>query len=348
MASEMATRSPSFVDGKSQNAQELRLHVLSSGGGATPLASRGGVRPSGGNPGLVAALATPVMKVRVNAGIADIPSTSVSGGFYRVSWDQVDLDIDASSAQARTDLVIVEVIDTGTAAATGKVRILKGTPGAGRPTNALANAHWMSIAATAVRVAAESSGNIRAQDVTPELKYAVAPGAPVPVSSKAERDALDKYLGLSVKRLDLGGLVQRWTGTVWAEGSDVPVFASNAARDTYYTGNLHAGAKALVGDNEQYYSGSKWKYETTGRVLYTVGAPTTDAGGAYTFPHGLGVTPSSIQVTTTQQASDLLQRIGVVKVLNYDAANIVVGLIRTDTSAYLTNSLLSLDWTATA
>jgi hypothetical protein len=174
----------------------------------------------------------------------------------------------------------------------------------------------------------------------------VARGADVPVRTLAERNALTQFVGLSVKRLDLGGLVQRWTGSVWAEGSDAPSFGSNSARDTYYSGNLRAGAKAIVGSLEQTYNGTKWMYVNSGRVLYTVGAPTTDAGGTYTFPHGLGVTPSNVQVTTTQQASDLLQRIGVVKVLNYDSSNIVVGFVRTDTSAYLASSLLSFDWEA--
>jgi hypothetical protein len=206
MATELATRPPAFVDGKTLSGNDLRLNVLSGSGGATPLQSRGGVRPSGGSPGLVAALATPVMKVRVNAGIADVPSTSVTGGFYRVSWDQVDLDIDVSSAQARTDLIIVEVVDTGTSAATGKVRVLKGTSGAGRPSNLVVNAHWFSLAATAVRVSAESTGNIRPQDVTPEHPFAVAPGADIPVRTQAERDLLTKFPFLTVDRLDTGDI----------------------------------------------------------------------------------------------------------------------------------------------
>jgi hypothetical protein len=53
-----------------------------------------------------------------------------------------------------------------------------------------------------------------------------------------------------------------------------------------------------------------------------------------------------VSITTGQQASDLLQRIGVVKLINWDASNIVVCFVRTDTSAYLTASLLSFDWVA--
>jgi hypothetical protein len=107
-----------------------------------------------------------------------------------------------------------------------------------------------------------------------------------------------------------------------------------------------ASQACIVAGELHVYDGSKWNFKTKGRVMYNVGSPTTDAGGSYVFPHGLGVTPSAVSITTGQQASDLLQRIGVVKLINWDASNIVVCFVRTDTSAYLTASLLSFDWVA--
>jgi hypothetical protein len=43
----------------------------------------------------------------------------------------------------------------------------------------------------------------------------LADGVPLVVSSKTQRDALDKYVGLSVIRTDMTGIVQRWDGSAW-------------------------------------------------------------------------------------------------------------------------------------
>lgn len=135
-------------------------------------------------------------------------------------------------------------------------------------------------------------------------------------------------------------------GTPTWVSEDTPVVGSVAARDSFYSGNLYAGAMAIVNGYLHLYTGSQWKARNGGKVQYNVGAPTTDAGGAYVFPHGLGAAPRTVQITTGQQASDLLQRVGIVKLLNWDASNIVVSFSRTDTSAYLGGSLLSFDWEA--
>jgi hypothetical protein len=125
----------------------------------------------------------------------------------------------------------------------------------------------------------------------------------------------------------------------------LPRFASIAARNTAFPSPVASQACVVAGE-VHVYDGSKWNFKTKGRVQYNVGAPTTDSSGAYVFPHGLGVVPSAVSITTGQQASDLLQRIGLVKFTNSDATNIVVNFVRTDTSAYLTSSLLSFDWVA--
>jgi hypothetical protein len=125
----------------------------------------------------------------------------------------------------------------------------------------------------------------------------------------------------------------------------IPAFASTSARNTAIPSPTQGQCCTVAGVLHT-YNGTKWVFKASGRVQYNVGSPTTDAGGTYTFPHGLGVDPSSVQITTGQQASDLLQRVGVVKLLNHDATNIVVCFVRTDTSAYLTASLLSFDWVA--
>lgn len=60
--------------------------------------------------------------------------------------------------------------------------------------------------------------------ITTDCQWTAAAGAPVPVSSKAQRDALTTYLGLQVMRLDVGhdennaarkGRIETWDGIGW-------------------------------------------------------------------------------------------------------------------------------------
>lgn len=51
----------------------------------------------------------------------------------------------------------------------------------------------------------------------------VARGADIPVRNQTERDALTLFTGLTVKRLDLGGLVQRYTGSTWLTSDLAPI-----------------------------------------------------------------------------------------------------------------------------
>lgn len=100
---------------------------------------------------------------------------------------------------------------------------------------------------------------------------------------------------------------------------------------------------------ETVYFGGAWRKAGSrrngGRVRYQDGV-NSDAAGLLIFAHGLGVVPGNIQLTPGPQASDLLMRVAIHKVVNYDATNIVVGLFRTDTSAYIPNNLMAFEWSA--
>lgn len=131
-------------------------------------------------------------------------------------------------------------------------------------------------------------------------------------------------------------------------------FPSAAARDSAIGSSLRfVGMRVLLLDTltEQVWTGGVWTRvagrRTVGRVAQGSGV-TTDASGLLVLPHGLGTIPTSISVTTGPQGSDLLNRIGVVKLTNYDAANIVVLFIRTDTSAVIPSSVIGFDWSAEA
>ena len=51
--------------------------------------------------------------------------------------------------------------------------------------------------------------------VTTDCQWTAAAGAPIPVSSKAQRDALPTYVGRQVIRLDAAARVETWDGTGW-------------------------------------------------------------------------------------------------------------------------------------
>jgi hypothetical protein len=164
------------MDGVAVNGAQMRREIL------------GGLYPSAGIvEGLAAvALPTPAMKVRLPAGLSVVDDGQ--GGFYPVALNtQTDLDIAASSAtQRRIDSLIAQVVDNGNNTSTYVYRIVAGTP-AGSPVAPTlppadaAGAFTLRIANINVQINAETSGFVRAQDVT-----VVAPVlSPVPAPAKA-------------------------------------------------------------------------------------------------------------------------------------------------------------------
>lgn len=68
------------------------------------------------------------------------------------------------------------------------------------------------------------------------------------VSSTAERDALTKYLGMSVKRMDLAGMpIETWDGTLWQGINFVPYSPSFAGWANLGSGAVQTGSYLLVG-----------------------------------------------------------------------------------------------------
>ena len=119
----------------------------------------------------VAALGTPGMKVNVPAGMCLVDDAD--GGLYPLYLETAtELDIGASSSSlARIDSVIAEVVDTGVAATLiRRFRVIAGTAGSSvAPTLPPADqptAKTLRLANVNVRANAETSGNIRSQDIT--------------------------------------------------------------------------------------------------------------------------------------------------------------------------------------
>jgi hypothetical protein len=76
--------------------------------------------------------------------------------------------------------------------------------------------------ATAQVYAGATSTNGANVTITPTAQQVVARGAPIPVSSQAERDALTQYPSLTVRRMDLPGLPTEVSGggSWWRSGGD--------------------------------------------------------------------------------------------------------------------------------
>lgn len=161
MATEVDAQA-TLLDGDEIPAGDLRRELVAS------------VFPSAGVvSGLhVAALGTPGMKVNVPAGMCLVDDAD--GGLVPLYLETAtELDIGASSSSlARIDSVIAEVVDTGDGATLiRRFRVITGTaasspsaptlPPADQPT-----AKTLRLANVNVRANAETSGNIRSQDIT--------------------------------------------------------------------------------------------------------------------------------------------------------------------------------------
>lgn len=168
MTTSVTAAAPAWMDGVPVAGAPMRRHVL------------GAILPQAGIiRGLaVAALPTPDMRVRIPVGLSAVDDGQ--DGYYPVELTtETDLDIAASSAtQGRYDSVIAEVVDTGDfATALYRYRVVTGTPAASPTPPSLPYADQPSaltlrVANVYVQPNAETSGNIRAQDVT-----VVAPSA---------------------------------------------------------------------------------------------------------------------------------------------------------------------------
>lgn len=173
MATSVTTAPPTWIDGVTVHAEALRRQLL---GAVYP--GEGIVR------GLRArALPTPAMAVRLPPGLALVADGT--GGMYSLDLTtQVDLDIAASHITLpRRDALAAIVIDEGDDTSTYEFRVLTGTPAAVPvlPSLPAGAAGWV-LADIAVRPGAESSGNIRAEDVTivaPDAVLGAGPWMPV-------------------------------------------------------------------------------------------------------------------------------------------------------------------------
>lgn len=246
--------------------QDARLASagLLSAFGAGPLDAAAGVIYGPGNPCRVTGSSSgPNMKYVVAAGVLATARGTSSDGLYLWANDgavTIDSSTPAPGSGTRWDLVYARAKNAndgfGDADSDTELGVTVGTAGS-PPTKP-----YGSVPSGALVLAECSVGtsiaNASLAGITQVSPWKVARGAPVPVRSQTERDALTQYDALTVSRLDTGKIEQS-DGTSWvafipatvrhvarsttlsaAAGSDVPITSWNLA--PYNVGDIAYGA----------------------------------------------------------------------------------------------------------
>lgn len=126
----------------------------------------------------------------------------------------------ADVTNPRRDRVVLEILDPDNGGGAGRkaqLRLIDGTPdplaasGGGYPAEPV-----LAITLGSLDVPKVGGGS---PSVTATPSITATAGAPIPVRSQAEADALPKWIGLQVIRVDARGWVQTWTGSTWQAGA---------------------------------------------------------------------------------------------------------------------------------
>lgn len=203
----MAVTKPLFINQVEYDAESERRGFA----GLVAQASAG--VPRSGVLGPAPAVSLSGSTVQVGAFNAVIGS---SKGVYLVAVDSVtsagSLGV-ADATNGRLDRVVLEVLDpdngSGGTTRIGRLRIITGTPAALPGLPALPP---LALHVAQIQVPKSGAGN---PVVTVDAPLTAASGAPVPVRSQAERDALSVSDGFQVARQDLGGRVETRTAGTW-------------------------------------------------------------------------------------------------------------------------------------
>lgn len=272
------------------------LGVLLAGAtAARPLGGRNGVRP--GTSGLVSATST-TWTVNPHAGALDLESPTAAGPYYYSVDDTTNTGsvTAADATNPRIDIVYATLNDPaeGDGSSTPGVVFgyLAGTPS---PSPAAPATPARSMVVSTISVPKVGSGAPTTTDAAP---FTVAAGAPIPVRTQAERDALSLYDGLQVYRLDTH-TVETYNGTVWI-GSWIaytPTVKSNSVAVTLAAGSA-TGRYQQIGKTVHYIArftlGAGTTFNSAGAITISLpaapGTPATRTG----FGNAVGIIPGGV------------------------------------------------------
>jgi hypothetical protein len=238
-------------DGVAVTAQQERQAnaALYGGGSGRRLGGRSGFRVD--TPSNILTATSTTWTLTPCSAMID-PGATTHQGMYGWATDaNVTGSVTAADATyARKDIVYIQVNDSsagdGSGAVTANVSYLAGTP-ASTPVAPTLPARSFLVGTISVPIAGGGSPTVTLNPA----RFAAA-GAPLPVYSATERDAIaDKYDGLIIQRRDLPGRPnETWNGTGWTGRGHAeftgPVVVSTADAGTNY-GTLTVDAAKTVG-----------------------------------------------------------------------------------------------------
>lgn len=248
-------------DGVGLTAKQFRQAraALYGGNPSRPLGGRSGFRP--GTPSDTLTATSTTWTLKPCAAMID-PGATTHQGMYGWASDAniTGAVTPADATYARKDIVYIQINDQTAGDSTGEVtyppKYLAG-PADGTNVPPPLPLRSFLVGTLAVPIA---GGGSPAVTLNP-ARFAAA-GAPLPVKDSTERDGLDKFDGLTVRRLDLAGRpTEQWDGTAWLP---TPVV-------TGFYAPLTIGAFATSGDVVVEQVGSRKRVTVSVRVLRNSG-----------------------------------------------------------------------------
>jgi hypothetical protein len=254
-----------------------------AGWAASGITPQTGVVYAGNQALLTATGSTAPMQVKVSP-LHFVESKADAQGVYQGANDGDYLCTIAAApgSGSRTDVVYIMQQDSS-----------PGTTSPDATTQAVIAATSGALPAGAVRIGSVvvPAGVTKLTDagvvVATDCDWAAAVGAPRPVSNQAKRDALTKFVGLQVKRLDAGGRIETWDGTAWdfVDWINLPIGPSNWDAPT----------------------GTRWQASRRGNVVYFRGTLRNAAFVGFaticTLPAGIPAPPVTTPLPTSSNTN---------------------------------------------
>ncbi|GAB7103753.1 hypothetical protein JCM4814A_20670 [Streptomyces phaeofaciens JCM 4814] len=260
-----------------QSREDTRLVSLGALTPTSPVATRSGVLPGSSDgqsriSGFTVDGVAGTMSATVHPGRAVVQGADAQGAYpVALAENQTLTFADGDAQYHRIDLVVLRVYDDaydGSGRTEAVIEIVRGTPAA---TPAVPATPAVSIPLYEVVIATKASagtgGIAWASALTGRRTATVGVGGILPVTTDTSNGA---YPG---QYRDLGGQLQRWTGTAWADYPVLPAWQSWTPAWTTNTGN------ALPSYGNAVVSGRYLKHGRTVHANFTVVFGTTTTYG---------------------------------------------------------------------
>lgn len=192
--------------------QQSRIGLASAAtvvGGTSGINSRSGIKPGNGTPLGVVQIPTPSMNVRVSPGTAYVQSSVTNGGVFTATLEaQTDIQVNASVANPRIDVLVVHVSHTGTSPS-AQLEWVQGTAAASPTRPALpvtTNHSYFPVAQVTVPGSASTIVTANITLTAADGLFSAAVGGVVPVTSSATASTLPEGTPFYAQNVDKLGV----------------------------------------------------------------------------------------------------------------------------------------------